>query len=84
MARGPSDKRLLPDGQPLDLFVTVTDFRGHPEARRLNSPASVIENEHRLVFSFTDHGLPDERFADAASLPSRRGRRPASRAPSRR
>ena len=68
MARSPRDKRLLPDGQPLDLFVTVTDFRGHPEALRLNSPTSVIENEHRLVFSFTDHGLPGERFADAASL----------------
>lgn len=68
MAKGPRDKRLLPDGQPLDLFVTVTDFRGHPEALRLNSPSSVIENEHRLVFSFTDHGLPGERFADAASL----------------
>ena len=68
MARSPREKRLLPDGQPLDLFVTVTDFRGHPEALRLNSPTSVIENEHRLVFSFTDHGLPGERFADAASL----------------
>ncbi len=48
---------LLPPGQPLDLFITVTDFRGHPEALRLNSPPQVIETEHRLVFSrFTDHG----------------------------
>ena len=68
MAKGPKEKRLLPEGQPLDLFVTVTDFRGHPEALRLNSPASVMENEHRLVFSFTDRGYPDEKFADAASL----------------
>ena len=56
MAAGPKGKRLLPDAQPLDLFVTVTDFRGHPEALRLNSPPEVIETEHRLVFSFTDRG----------------------------
>lgn len=68
MASGPRDKRLLPPGQPLDLFVTVTDFRGHPERLRLNSPASVIENEHRLVFSFSDHGLPGDHLADAPSL----------------
>ncbi len=29
--KAPAERRLLPDGQPLDLFVTVTDFRGHPE-----------------------------------------------------
>lgn len=56
MARGPSYRRLLPPGQPLDLHVTVTDFRGHAETLRLNSPPQVTETEHRLVFSFTDHG----------------------------
>ncbi|URW76517.1 patatin-like protein [Sphingomonas donggukensis] len=56
MANGPKGKRLLPDGQPLDLFVTVTDFRGHPERLRLNSPAEVVETEHRLVFPFSDRG----------------------------
>ena len=30
MAKEPCGGRLLPEGQPLDLFVTVTDFRGHP------------------------------------------------------
>lgn len=56
MAAAPCGNRLLPDGQPLDLFVTVTDFRGHPERLELNSPPEVIETEHRLVFSFSDHG----------------------------
>ena len=51
--RGP---RLLPPGQPLDLFVTVTDFTGHPERLSLHSPPEVIETEHRLVFGFSDHG----------------------------
>lgn len=56
MARGPSRNRLLPRDQPLDLFVTVTDFHGHREALRLNSPPLVDETEHRLVFAFSDHG----------------------------
>ncbi|MBW4329405.1 patatin-like protein [Stakelama sp. CBK3Z-3] len=56
MRDGPQSGRLLPDGQPLDLFVTVTDFGGHPERLRLNSPPEVIETEHRLVCSFTDRG----------------------------
>ena len=56
MASGPIGPRLLPDGQPLDLSVTVTDFRGYPERLRLNSPAEVVETEHRLVFPFADHG----------------------------
>ena len=68
MANGPHDKRLLPPGQPLDLFVTVTDFRGHPEALRLNSPPEVIETEHRLVVPFSDHGVPGQEFADKIGL----------------
>ncbi|MFD1788736.1 patatin-like protein [Sphingomonas floccifaciens] len=66
MAAGPKGARLLPPGQPLDLFVTVTDFRGHPERLRLNSPAEVVETEHRLVFPFSDSG--DGQLADAAEL----------------
>ena len=66
MAAGPRAKRLLPDGQPLDLFVTVTDFRGHPERLRLNSPPEVVETEHRLVFPFRDDG--DGRLGDAPGL----------------
>ena len=75
--RGP---RLLPDGQPLDLFVTVTDFAGHPERLQLNSPPEVVETEHRVVVAFTDRGeavttlaaLPELAFAARAtsSFPS--------------
>lgn len=54
MASGPKGPRLLPDEQPLDLFVTVTDFHGHPERLRLNSPPEIIETEHRLTLSFRD------------------------------
>ncbi len=47
---------LLPKGQPLDLFVTVTDFRGHSETLRLNSPAFVTETEHRISIGFSTRG----------------------------
>ena len=66
MAAGHVGPRLLPEGQPLDLYVTVTDFRGHPERLRLNSPPEVLETEHRLVFPFSDHG--DGRLGDRIGL----------------
>ncbi len=68
MARSPAGKRLLPEGQPLDLFVTVTDFRGYDERLRLNSPPEVMEKEHRMVFSFSDHGSEAEGFAHPVEL----------------
>jgi len=43
---------LLPPGYPVDLIVTATDFRGHPQTLRLNSPAQVEEMEHRLPICF--------------------------------
>lgn len=60
MADGPRGPRLLPNAQPLDLFVTVTDFRGHDETLTLHSPPMIIETEHRLTLSFRDvPGQPD-------------------------
>jgi patatin-related protein len=52
MAAGPKGPPLVPSGQPIDLMVTVTDFSGHAEVMRLNSPVEVEETEHRLIFSF--------------------------------
>ncbi len=43
---------LLPPGYPVDLIVTATDFRGHPQTLRLNSPPQVEEMEHRLPIWF--------------------------------
>ncbi len=56
MTKAPTGASLLPPGQPLDLFVTVTDYHGYPQPLRLNSPAEIIENEHRKVLSFRDAG----------------------------
>ena len=68
MAAAPRAPRLLPPGQPLDLFVTVTDFRGHPERLTLHSPPEVVETEHRVVVPFSDHGIACETLADPAEL----------------
>jgi patatin-related protein len=56
MEQGRRTPPLLPPHQPLDLFVTTTDFYGYPEHLPLNSPASVIETEHRLLIGFRDDG----------------------------
>jgi patatin-related protein len=68
MAKGPVGPPLLPDYQPLDLFVTVTDFHGYPERLRLHSPPEVAETEHRLTLSFRDEGGSGRRLADPAEL----------------
>src|SRR3546814_16904840 len=52
MAKGPAGTPLLPPYQPLDLFVTVTDFHGPPERLRLHSPPDVAETAHRLTDRF--------------------------------
>ena len=52
MATGLTGKALLPQHQPLDLFVTVTDFAGHDQVLMLNSPSMVVESEHRITISF--------------------------------
>jgi patatin-related protein len=56
MEREGTGSPLLPPGHPLDLSVTVTDFRGFPQRLRLNSPREVLETEHRLTISFRREG----------------------------
>ena len=61
---------LLPPGYPVDLGVTVTDFRGHPETLRLHSPPQVEEVEHRLPICFraSISDEPGARLADPLEL----------------
>lgn len=54
MEAGETGPSLLPEGHPIDLSVTATDFRGHIELLRLNSPPIVHETEHRMPISFSD------------------------------
>ncbi|MEX0695997.1 MAG: patatin-like protein [Dongiaceae bacterium] len=43
---------LLPPGHRLDLFVTVTDYRGHRHRIALHDPPVVEETEHRRIVAF--------------------------------
>lgn len=58
MARTDPGAPLLPPGHPLDLFVTATDFKGHLETMRLNSPPLVQESEHRMLIGFRSSTPP--------------------------
>ena len=61
---------LIPPGLPLDLFVTVTDFHGRPEALTLHSPPSIVETEHRLIIDFqsSGEGMSPRTIGDPAEL----------------
>ncbi|MDE1466728.1 patatin-like protein [Aurantiacibacter sp. D1-12] len=62
-----ADTPLLPPHHPLDLLVTATDYRGHRELLRLNSPPLVEESEHRMPIGFRAH-VPDAGGQDLADL----------------
>ncbi len=47
------DASLLPPGHRLDLFVTLTDYRGHQHQIQLHDPPSVDETEHRRIVAFS-------------------------------
>ncbi len=70
MAATPSGPPLLPPRHPIDLLVTATDFRGHAEMLRLNSPPVIEETEHRMPIDF--RGItpvePGENLADPLEL----------------
>ena len=68
MQRGAGDAPLLPPGHPLDLFVTATDFKGHPQILRLNSPAMIEESEHRVSIGFRALTPTDSGHSLAAPL----------------
>jgi patatin-related protein len=68
MAAAPPGPALLPGGQPLDLFVTVTDFAGHDQLLRLNSPREVIEAEHRVTVGFSTRSGSAQILAETPEL----------------
>lgn len=67
MEAEPPGAPLLPPGHPIDLFVTATDFRGHAEMLRLNSPAVVEETEHRMPICF--RAIASERAGETLADP---------------
>jgi hypothetical protein len=43
---------LLPSGQGLDLFVTLTDYHGYRHLVQIHDPPLIYELEHRHVLRF--------------------------------
>ena len=68
MEAGPRGPVLVPDGQPVDLFVSVTDFAGHSVPLALNSPPRVTEDEHRLMLHFREDSPAGKRLGDVPGL----------------
>ncbi|MBJ7441097.1 MAG: patatin-like protein [Sphingopyxis sp.] len=68
MEQGPRGPVLVPDGQPVDLFVSVTDFAGYSVPLALNSPGRVIEDEHRLMLHFREDSRTGARLDDVPGL----------------
>lgn len=72
---------LLPDDHALDLFVSVTDYHGHPRVIPLDDPPVAVELEHQLTLpfrylrhgtgrvetEFDDDGVPGLVFASRAT-----------------
>ena len=52
-----SDGSLMPQGHPLDLFVTSTDFWGHRQLLTLHDPPVIVEREHRQIITFNHIGF---------------------------
>jgi len=57
---GPRHARssLLPSGQRLDLFVTLTDYYGYQQLIRIHDPALIHEREHRHLLRFSYQRRP--------------------------
>ncbi len=66
------DRTLIPRGQTLDLFVTLTDYNGIKRRIHLYDPAFIEEWDHRRILNFhASHpvtGQIDSQF-DAAAVP---------------
>jgi len=49
---------LLPSGQDLDLFITLTDYYGYLQRIQIHDPALIHELEHRQLLHFNYHRHP--------------------------
>ena len=60
---------LMPTGQWLDLFVTLTDFFGYNQLIPLHDPNLVMEREHRHTLRFRHRFLTDKNLTTDFDLP---------------
>lgn len=72
MGEGKPGRSLLPEEHALDLFVSITDYNGHPRLVPLDDPPAVVELDHQFDMAFRYRrrasGLVETEF-DAASVP---------------
>jgi patatin-related protein len=59
---------LMPQGSPLDLFVTITDFYGYQRLIPIARPKFVPDARHRHALSFHYPTSDSNQFADNAGL----------------
>jgi patatin-related protein len=73
MGEGAPRATLLPSGQRLDLFVTLTDYHGQLHLLQIHDPPLIHEREHRHVLHFgyrrSQSGIAETDF-DLASAPA--------------
>ncbi len=68
-----AEASLVPAGQKLDLFVTLTDFFGYARHIPMHDPPVVTEREHRQTLRFSYERRPSGRVAtdlDDDSIPA--------------
>ena len=53
------DASLMPGGQQLEMFVTLTDFYGYQQLIQIHDPALIREREHRHVLRFSYRRFPN-------------------------
>ncbi len=72
MGEGRAGESLLPEDHALDLFVSITDYNGHPRRVALDDPPFAIELDHQFNMAFRYRrrasGLVESEF-DRASIP---------------
>lgn len=72
MAKGRKPGTLIPHGQMLEAFATITDFYGYSQEVAIHDPPQVREREHRHVLRFRYQHWPNgdglSQF-DASSIP---------------
>lgn len=71
-------RSLMPDGHPLQLFVTTTDYYGYRQSMTIEDPPTVTERRNRHVFEFNYRREPsgettqfDQRFNSALAFAAR-------------
>jgi patatin-related protein len=52
-------RSLMPGGQQLEMFVTLTDFYGYQQLIQIHDPAVIREREHRHVLRFSYRRFPN-------------------------